>query len=267
MSLCLHTDLYRISPWVLTAWAALREKNLEFTLKDLDLDRGDQRQDDYLGRSLFGKVPVLDHDGYWLSESLAIADIAGACGLSVGSFYGRFRDKETFFAVLQQQITDEWVRDARQALQAPARGQPDAARLFQHLCALIIGRFRQDAGFIRAAIKHASTHPDSWTPIKRAGRQIVDELVLALSPLMPQRRAAERAERIRTAMQMLFGTAINAVLHDPGPLRLADPRLERELARALLQYLGLPDRARTRARRAAPPDVRPSSPPPKKAPP
>lgn len=74
MSLCLHTDLYRISPWVLTAWAALREKNLEFTLKDLDLDRGDQRQDDYLGRSLFGKVPVLDHDGYWLSESLAIAE-------------------------------------------------------------------------------------------------------------------------------------------------------------------------------------------------
>lgn len=74
MSLTLHTDLYRISPWVLTAWAALREKNLEFCLKDLDLDRGDQRQDDYLARSLFGKVPVLDHDGYWLSESLAIAE-------------------------------------------------------------------------------------------------------------------------------------------------------------------------------------------------
>lgn len=74
MSLCLHTDLYRISPWVLTAWVALREKRLEFTLKDIALDQGDQRQDDYLARSLFGKVPVLDHDGFWLSESVAIAE-------------------------------------------------------------------------------------------------------------------------------------------------------------------------------------------------
>jgi glutathione S-transferase len=74
MSLCLHTDLYRISPWVLTAWVALREKRLDFTLKDIALDRGEQRQDDYLCRSLFGKVPVLDHNGFWLSESLAIAE-------------------------------------------------------------------------------------------------------------------------------------------------------------------------------------------------
>jgi glutathione S-transferase len=74
MNLCLHTDLYRISPWVLTAFTALREKKLEFTLKDIALDQGDQRQEEYLSRSLFGKVPVLDHDGFWLSESVAIAE-------------------------------------------------------------------------------------------------------------------------------------------------------------------------------------------------
>ena len=74
MSLCLHTDLYRISPWVLTAWAALREKQLDFTVKDIALEKGEQRQEDYLRQSLLGKVPVLEHNGFWLSESLAIAE-------------------------------------------------------------------------------------------------------------------------------------------------------------------------------------------------
>ena len=86
-------------------------------------------------------------------ESLAIADIAGACGLSVGSFYGRFRDKETFFAVLQQQITDEWVRDARQALQAPAQLKQllHLGRVHLALC-LELGR-------VRAALIPAVTVP------------------------------------------------------------------------------------------------------------
>ena len=74
MSLCLHTDSYRISPWVLTAWVALREKQLDFTLKDIALEKGEQRQAEYLARSVLGKVPVLEHAEFWLSESLAITE-------------------------------------------------------------------------------------------------------------------------------------------------------------------------------------------------
>jgi hypothetical protein len=37
----------------------------------------------------------------------------------------------------------------------------------------------------------------------------------------------------------MFGTLVNAVLHDPGPIGLNDPRLERELARAFLHCVGL----------------------------
>lgn len=74
MAITLYTDAQRISPWVLTAWAALKEKGLSFTLQDVDLDRGDQRAPDYLARSLTGKIPALDHDGFWLTESIAIAE-------------------------------------------------------------------------------------------------------------------------------------------------------------------------------------------------
>lgn len=74
MALILHTDSARVSPYVLTAFAALKEKGLDFQLRDIDLGANQQKLPDYLARSLTGKVPVLEHDDYWLSESLAIAE-------------------------------------------------------------------------------------------------------------------------------------------------------------------------------------------------
>lgn len=74
MSITLYTDSARISPYVLTAFAALREKQLEFTLRDVNLTTNEQKEPAFLSRSLTGKVPALEHDGLWLTESLAIAE-------------------------------------------------------------------------------------------------------------------------------------------------------------------------------------------------
>jgi hypothetical protein len=38
---------------------------------------------------------------------------------------------------------------------------------------------------------------------------------------------------------MVFGTLVNAVLHDPGPIGLNDPRKEREQTRVILHSIGL----------------------------
>jgi glutathione S-transferase len=74
MTLCLHSDSLFISPWVLTAFVALTEKELPFTVRAIDLDHNEQRSNDYLAQSVTGKVPVLQHDDFWLSESVAIAE-------------------------------------------------------------------------------------------------------------------------------------------------------------------------------------------------
>ena len=42
---------------------------------------------------------------------------------------------------------------------------------------------------------------------------------------------------MRVAIQMAFGTMVNAVLHDPGPLRLYDPDFGEQLKHALSPYL------------------------------
>ena len=74
MSITLFGEIHWDSPWVLTAFVALREKGLAFDEQALDLSQGQQRAGAFLGKSLTARVPTLDVDGFVLSESLAIVE-------------------------------------------------------------------------------------------------------------------------------------------------------------------------------------------------
>lgn len=75
MPIVLHADKAHVSPWVFSAFVALTEKALAFELADHALPEG-VRDPAFVERSLTAKVPVLEHDGYWLAESMAIAEYA-----------------------------------------------------------------------------------------------------------------------------------------------------------------------------------------------
>ncbi len=62
------------SPYVFTAFVALREKGVDFEVREVDLDAGAHLGTDYGERSLTSRVPALDHDGFTLSESSAIVE-------------------------------------------------------------------------------------------------------------------------------------------------------------------------------------------------
>ncbi|HWM85137.1 MAG TPA: glutathione transferase, partial [Kofleriaceae bacterium] len=72
--LTLYGETLWESPYVYSVFVALREKGLAFDLKELDLQAGEQRQQPFAERSMVAKVPALDHDGFWLTESLAIVE-------------------------------------------------------------------------------------------------------------------------------------------------------------------------------------------------
>jgi glutathione S-transferase len=62
------------SPYALSAFVALREKGLAFVTQPVKLDAGEQFSAGYSARSLTARVPCLDHAGFSLSESSAIAE-------------------------------------------------------------------------------------------------------------------------------------------------------------------------------------------------
>ena len=74
MKIILYSDAFWISPWVFTAHVALREKDAAFEVREVKLHDGEQKLDGYPSSTLTGRVPALDHDGFWLAESMAIVE-------------------------------------------------------------------------------------------------------------------------------------------------------------------------------------------------
>ena len=72
--LTLYGDAFWISPYVFSSFVALREKGLTFDMRPIALHEHAQRAPEYQQRTVTGRVPALDHDGFSLAESSAIAE-------------------------------------------------------------------------------------------------------------------------------------------------------------------------------------------------
>ena len=72
--LTLYAEPCWYSPYVFSAYVALREKQLPFELVMIDLDGGGQHAPSYTEKSLTSRVPCLAHGDFFLSESSAIVE-------------------------------------------------------------------------------------------------------------------------------------------------------------------------------------------------
>jgi glutathione S-transferase len=68
----LSVDAYWTSPYAFSAFVALKEKGLAFDIETVALHQGEHRRPEALAASLTGRVPILQHQGWTLTESSAI---------------------------------------------------------------------------------------------------------------------------------------------------------------------------------------------------
>jgi glutathione S-transferase len=73
-SLTLYVNSGYTSPYALSVFVTLKEKNLPFTIKEIDLNNNDHQKGDYQKNSLTERVPTLMHGTFALSESSAICE-------------------------------------------------------------------------------------------------------------------------------------------------------------------------------------------------
>ncbi len=172
-------------------------------------------------------------------KSLSIAELTAANGLSIGAFYARFSGKDAFLGAVQRKVFED-VRSHADAFLAPERWSARPAKdVLGGFVDFFIDLVRRHRGLIHAALQHEATHPSAWTPLRKVGGAMSAKLADVLAPKLTHLSASVRYARVGFAVQMLYGTLINAVLHDPGPLALADDRIADELLRALSAYLGI----------------------------
>jgi glutathione S-transferase len=70
----LYVDAQYASPYAMSAYVALREKNATFELLAVDLAASENKQKDYARLSLTQRVPMLVDGEFRLSESSAIVE-------------------------------------------------------------------------------------------------------------------------------------------------------------------------------------------------
>jgi glutathione S-transferase len=72
--LTLTSDHFWISPYVFSSFVALREMGIAFDTRVVALETGEQLRADYQDKTITGRVPSLEHDGFVLAESSAILE-------------------------------------------------------------------------------------------------------------------------------------------------------------------------------------------------
>lgn len=190
-------------------------------------------------RSRARRAALVKHGATLLNDrdldQISVSEITEGLGFSTGSFYSYFADKTAFFVAVQ-----EWV-NARQDAEIAGRFESAAVRdlaLPDRLAACVefaARYFRAHTGVLRSALRYERRIPAGWAPNRRTTKRIIAGACQGLEP-------GDR-HRLEIAIQLAFGMLVNALLHDPGPLRLHDRALEPEIISALSPYLSEPTKS------------------------
>ena len=162
-------------------------------------------------------------------EEVAISEITGDLGFSTGSFYSGFSDKAAFFVAVQEMANAHMVAWIEADIETPAFQALAMADRLQVGIDLVLRYFAQFTGVLRSALRYEHKLPAAWEPNRISAQRVADGLSHGLS--------GGQKQRMQLAVQMAFGTMVNALLHDPGPLRLDDPKFGTQLMTVLRPFL------------------------------
>ena len=149
MAITLFVEKNWISPYVFACFVTLTEKNVPFEAKVLDTAKGETKTPEYLARTVTGRVPALEHDGFGIGESSAIVEYLEEVFPTPSVFPRTPRDRARFrqlsswlrsddTALIREErpTTTIFYQPSHRPLSQPAKAQADkllavAGRLLQ----------------------------------------------------------------------------------------------------------------------------------------
>ncbi len=185
-------------------------------------------------------------------DELTIDDLCVAADATVGSFYARFENKQAFILALQQLVYERTMRSLARDRSEGRVPENDLEVFVAWICQGTVAWFRHYEGFIRASSKRRSVDPAAWEPMRVLGAENAGLCIPVFRRIAGANASKGLEKAVRSALQVLYGTLINIVLIDPGPLRLHDADTVKFLNRLVLSCVreGLREPFATRVRKA-----------------
>ncbi|MCG8491943.1 MAG: TetR/AcrR family transcriptional regulator [Sneathiellales bacterium] len=170
-------------------------------------------------------------------NDISIIELTAACGYSVGTFYSRFEDKQSFFRAIQETAITHRLELFEAEFSDPKWKTASPEEIFAHLVNntvdFIDGSWR---GVVKESILGSCTNTEIWEPLRLGGRKISNVIVDLLEPHFLDDNPEESRDSVKFGMQMFFGTIVQAALNNPGPVRLEDKQFRENLTRMLTLY-------------------------------
>lgn len=174
-------------------------------------------------------------------DAITVQDITREASCSVGSFYFRFKDKDSFFSAL----IEDMIAQREQGIEATFN-EYSGTELAATLARGALANYRRHTGLLRSVIKTHLEGRQSWRPISRLGTTAADRFVRSFeeagTPL-----TADQAKRVRFAFVWLYGHLTMGLLDlHPGPGMNEDiyeQETVRGFERAIREALSSPNQA------------------------
>jgi len=199
---------------------------------ELDLPQPQQSRSVQTQQSLVDAGRAILQEMPW--EAVSIALIAKRAGRSVGVFYQRFGSKEDFLTLLLK----HWLDDGYAQLERQMPGDTPLEMIDTYLMD-VFNRIRTNRYLWRAALQRAMDDPASWEPFRHFAAARREQFASQLGER--RGRPVDEAERGRLdlATQVFNSVINNALLNDPGPLRVDQPAFFPTLKDIFLQIAAL----------------------------
>jgi AcrR family transcriptional regulator len=186
---------------------------------------------------------LIDTDGF---ERTSVAEIARAAGCSVGAFYFRYRDKESFFGCVVDAAMADPVADLRARIEAGGFDGMSADETVAACVAHYVAFAREHAGLLRALHRRTEQDPASWQPVRDVAAALVGLYVERIAAAHGRPGDAALSRQATIGLQIVAGALVHAVLNDPPFLGLESPELGFWLGETVKHCLAVEPPARIR---------------------
>jgi AcrR family transcriptional regulator len=202
------------------------------------------RSRESLQRLLNATIEVLDKEGL---EGATIPRIAARAGLSPGTVYRRFPDKDALMREVCLRVYESNYRHVKELFSAERWKDKSLEEIAGHVIELTIKGHREHRGLLRALMFFILQHPDA--SFVRKSEELQAKAFQEVSELLLSRRSEIRhphpESAVRFAMLAIPIMAEGILVLPPDPddmsrlLPNIDAHLERELPRMFLRFLGV----------------------------
>ncbi|MBO6827100.1 MAG: TetR/AcrR family transcriptional regulator [Sneathiella sp.] len=173
---------------------------------------------------------------------LSIIDITGHCGYSVGTFYSRFVDKQSYFRAIQKAAVDLVLERVRaQFYEKDWSTSPNEEIFRVYIDILVDTVVSHTHGVVKESLTYVDDDENFWSPMRESADQLALYFIQTLKPRFKADKAKQSYNTTAFALQMMYATMAYATTGDHGPRRMDQPEFKDDLLRMLLLYIDIDD--------------------------